>query len=175
LEDPGLRTYELKNEKRPSLSSQKNAIVKSSISGGQSVPEIHPVPELPKDSRPQDSSSITKQPSSQKNLFPVTQPSPSPKPSLIISEAGQGTQPEITKDVGSHSERPFAPATDISKGIQESKPASPMEGSIETVENKELKSLLNSIDATEPPDLPKDPQEPLSQTPSAITSPESSQ
>jgi serine/threonine protein kinase len=175
LEDPGLRTYELKNEKRPSLSSQENPIVKSSISGGQSVPEIHPVPEQPKDSRPQDSSSITKQPSSQKILFPVTQPSPSPKPSLIISETGQGTQPEITKDVGSHSERPFAPATDISKGIQESKPASPMEESIETVENKELKNLLDSIDATEPPDLPKDPQEPLSQTPSAISSPESSQ
>ena len=68
MEDPGLRTYELENEKRASLSSQENAIVKSSISGGQSVPEIHPVPEQPKDSRPQDSSSITKQPSSQKIL-----------------------------------------------------------------------------------------------------------
>jgi hypothetical protein len=156
LEDPGPRTYDPKNVERPYLSLQENTQVNSSISGHQPVSDTHPLPEHPQESRPQDNPDITNQPSSQKNLLPVIQPSPAPKPSLIISETDHDTRPGITKDVGPglDPERPIVPATDITKGIQTSKPASPKEESMETFENKELKNSLDSIDAIEPAALP---------------------
>jgi serine/threonine protein kinase len=176
IEAPGLRLHELKNEGTPSRSSQKNTELP--ISAQHPDPKTNPVSEQPNASRPQDNSSITNQPLTKKNLSPVTQPAPAPKPSSAISEKGPEASPMVTNEPVSHLEIPSEPVTETPKGIQKSPPPFHKAESIENAESKELKKLLDAVDASETvPALPADPQIPLSPppTPSALSVPEAAQ
>ncbi|MEJ2230740.1 MAG: protein kinase [Nitrospirales bacterium] len=176
MEDPGLSLDELKNVGTPSLSSQENTKLRSPGLVQQPDPDTNSGTKQPKAVQPQNSPSLTNQPLGKKNLAPVMQPSPTPKPSSTISEKSQEAPQRVTKEPVPNSDLPSGPINETTKGIQESTPASLKQESMENFERKELKELLESTDASETgTTLPTDQNVPLPAASSAHSSPESSQ
>ena len=176
IEAPGVRLNELKKEGTPSRSSQKNSELP--MSDQHPDPETNPVSEQPDASRHLENSSVTNQPSTKKNLSPMTQPVPAPKASSAITEKGPEASPMVTNEPVSHIEVPSEPVTDTTRSIQKSTLPSDQTESIENAENKELKEILNAVDALKSmPTLPAGSQIPSSPppTPSASSLPETSQ